>query len=500
MYAPAMRLPAMRQSTSPEARAAASPWRRLTSLLVLALIAVGALLVGMAVAEGRLGIALLSTASLVGLAAFRYLGLPAWCALLLITSVAARGPRDALGLPAVVDFMHYAVTLGFALAALDRSPRAASRAPGRWIAGLVLVVSLSAVAHPGNPLRGLFFLLIMGEPLVVIWAISRWGADEETLRSVGIVAALLAVIQLPIAVYQGMNYGWTDPVQGTLVGHGAGSHVLGALFALGLLIVVAAILTQRVSPVIGALGAAVCLGMMIATGSVAVIIIAAIAAMLEPLLVGPRRGEGIQLRRLSSLLIALILGLSVLVIVSAWVPGIYERVASLTTTREPPEMQIIRSRASSDPLALLLGSGPGTSASRASLLLTGPQADSPVEFLGLEPTELGRKIAAAVALSNEQFGGSAESAASSALGVVGDLGLVGLAALGTLFLAIWRGAGRSRSWLAPAARAGLLMVAALSLVDNWLEYPEFTVPFAVLIGFVMSDASASPGSGLTGPR
>ena len=47
---------------------------------------------------------------------------------------------------------------------------------------------------------------------------------------------------------------------------------------------------------IGLLGAAVCLGMMIATGSMAVTIIAAIAAMMEPLLVGlgARRGEGIQ--------------------------------------------------------------------------------------------------------------------------------------------------------------------------------------------------------------
>ena len=92
-----------------------------------------------------------------------------------------------------------------------------------------------------------------------------------------------------------------------------------------------------------------------------------------------------------------------------------------------------------------------------------------------------------VASSNPAYGGSVESAASSALGIIGDLGLVGLVAWGTLFFAIWRRAGRSNSWLAPAARSGLLMVAALSFVDNWLEYPEFAVPFAILIGWVLSD-------------
>jgi hypothetical protein len=31
------------------------------------------------------------------------------------------------------------------------------------------------------------------------------------------------------------------------------------------------------------------------------------------------------------------------------------------------------------------------------------------------------------------------------------------------------------------------MVAALSFVDNWLEYPEFAIPLAILIGFALSD-------------
>ena len=72
---------------------------------------------------------LVSRGPLASLALFRYLRLPAWCSLLLLTAVAARGLRDLLGLPEVVDFLHYPVVLLFALAAADRPPRAASQCP-----------------------------------------------------------------------------------------------------------------------------------------------------------------------------------------------------------------------------------------------------------------------------------------------------------------------------------------------------------------------------------
>ena len=446
-----------------------------------------ALFVSKEVSQGNLLIALLSAATLAGIAIFRYLGLPAWCSLLLIAAVAARGPRTALGLPAIADFLHYPIALLFALAAADRRPRAASRTPGRWLTGLLLVVLLSAIAHPDNPMRTLLFLLIIGEPLVIIWAISRWGADQETLRTVGAITLVLAATQVAVGAYQGVTYGWSDPVQGTLAGHGAGAHVLGSLFALVLLIIVAAILARRMNPLLGGIGAAVCLAMILATGSMAVLLLALFAVLMEPLLGGPSRAKGMRPRRLSTVFIALFVGASGLALASVAVPGMLNHAEQLATSREPPEMEIVRERAASDTLALFLGSGPGTSASRASLLLAGPKEDSPVEFLGLKPTELGLKIAAATSASNARYGGSAESAPSSVLAVVGDLGLVGLVALGALFFAMWRLAGKSRSWLAPAARCGILMVVGLSLLDNWLEYPEFTVPLAILIGFVVSD-------------
>jgi hypothetical protein len=470
-----------------EAQVADRPWRASMAVLIMATACVLAIVAGKAAAEGHTQIAILSIGGLASLAVFRYLRLPAWCSLLLLTAVAARGARYALGLPEVVDFLHYPVVLLFALAAADRPPRAGSRAPGRWLLFFFLVVLLSAVAHPDVPTRSVLFLLIAGESLVVIWAITRWGVDESAQHTVGLVAVVLAAIQIPISVYQGLVYGWSDPVQGTLVGHGAGQHVLGALFALALFIVIAAVLARRLSLVIGLLVAALCLGMMLATGSMSVLVIASFAAVLEPVIApsGPHISMGFS-RRVGTVALVGLVGVSGLVLVGALYRGLYERAVSLATSTDQPGLEIVWDRAMSDPLALLLGSGPGTSASRASLLLVDAKPGSPLDFIGLEPTDLGVELR--FATTSEEYGGSVESAASSALGVAGDLGLVGLAALVMLFIGIWKRAGRSTSWLAPAGRAALLMVAPLSLLDNWLEYPEFAIPFAILIGFVLSDA------------
>jgi hypothetical protein len=455
--------------------------------LISAIAFVLAIAAGKATAEGHVQIAILSVGAIASLAIFLYLRLPAWCSLLLLTAIAARGLRDLLGLPEIVDFLHYPVVVLLAFAAADRPTRAASRAPGRWLAIFFIVVLLSAIAHPDVPTRTALFLLIAGEPLVVIWAIARWGADQRTVRTVGIVAGLLAAIQIPIGVYQGLTYGWADPVQGTLQGHGAGAHILGALFALALFVDIAALLARRLNLVLGGAVAAVCFGMMLAAGSMAVLVFAALAAVLEPVVAPSRQHLGItRAARVATVAIAAVLGASVLVVVGTVFGGFYERAASLATSTDQPGVEIVKEQAASDPLALLLGSGPGTSASRASLLLADAKPGSPLDFIGLKPTELGIELRSAT--SKEVYGGSVESAASSVLGVAGDLGLVGLVGLGMLFVAMWKHAGRSTSWLAPAGRAGLLMVAALSLVDNWLEYPEFAIPFAILIGLVLSDA------------
>ncbi|MGH9195068.1 MAG: hypothetical protein ACRD1T_04930, partial [Acidimicrobiia bacterium] len=110
--------------------------------------------------------------------------------------------------------------------------------------------------------------------------------------------------------------------------------------------------------------------------------------------------------------------------------------------------------------------------------------ESPVAGLGLEPTEMGVEIYNS---TRNSFGGSAEDFASSALAFLGDLGLVGGIALIALFVGLWRGVQRSQNWRAPAAATSIVAIAALVFVDNWIEYPEYAVPLAILLGMVLAD-------------
>ena len=122
-------------------------------------------------------------------------------------------------------------------------------APGRWLGVFFLVVLLSAVAHPDVPTRAVLFVLIAGEPLVVIWAIARWGVDDRCGaygRDRG--DRCLPRSRSRSASTRAWSMDGRTRFRARLVGHGAGHHVLGALFALALFVVIAAVLARRVNP------------------------------------------------------------------------------------------------------------------------------------------------------------------------------------------------------------------------------------------------------------
>jgi hypothetical protein len=462
------------------------PGRRSADAVLVASLALG-VMVGAAVAQGRLELALVAAAGLFGVAALGELSLVAWCGLLLATTVAMRGVVTVLSLPEVLNFVHYPVTVAMAVASLQRPYRVASQAPAVWLAGLLLLTLASLLVNLSHPLRGLVFLLIVGEPLVIVWAVSRWGVSPRERRTIGWIVAALALVQFPIAAVQAAGHGFGDYVQATLTGHGAGHHVLGALFALLLLVVIAAISGRKIGVLAGVIAGASCLLMMVATGSMAITVLTALVVPLVPLLGATSRATGPTrptLRLLPTLLAGLALGVTALILVQVFVPGIYERARAIASPERSYELALLAERVD-DPGTMTFGSGPGTTSSRASLLLISAEATgSPLTFLGLDPTPEALEIAAS---TRSEYGGSAESASSTALGVIGDLGVLGLAGVGLLFWRMWQELGRSPNWLGPAARGALVLTGMLIFVDSWLEYPEFAVPLGLLVGTVLGE-------------
>jgi hypothetical protein len=416
------------------------------------------------------------------------LTLTQWCILLLVTSVAGRGLVALLGLPTLVGFLHYPVTVAFAAYATHRPGTPVSRRIGRWLTGLLALLILSMLANGSHPLRAALYLAISGEPLLVLWAVVRWGPHIHVERKVGLGALALLALQIPLGVWQGMKFGWMDPVQGTVVGSGAGAHILGGLFALGLLVVVGAAMDGRVPWPVSLAAGTVAVGMMIAAGANQVVIAVAMAISVLPLIAwSPSHSRSRRRLLLGGAVLSVVLALTALMIMQrANESDIIGRAEGLSRPDQLPETRLTLERFSKHPLQLVFGDGPGTTASRASILLTPEmlRQSSPLAALRLSPTEEAVRIVSQV---RAHYGGSAESVASGTFGIVGDLGLLGLVGLALILAGVWREAGRSRNQLARAARGALLMSAILSFIDNWLEYPEYAVPLALLLAFALQE-------------
>jgi hypothetical protein len=469
---------------------------------------VGMLLVGAgagwAIAQGNLLLALLPIFMMGGLLLLTGLSLAGWCIVLLLVTVAGRGLASVLHLPSMVVFVHYPATVAFAFAAAQRGRRQGGVPATKWAAGVLLLTVLSSIVNFTNPLRGLMFLLIAGEPLLVVWAIQRWGPDEATERRVSLAAMWLLALQIPLGLWQGARGGFNDSVAGTLVGQSTAAHLLGGLFALGMFVWLASVLDGRYPRWTAAFIAVIALGMMAAAGAMQVIFSSAFAL---PFVVFLSRGTRLpkilskrlraQRRRTPKLLLALVALLftaSVPFWVNRLVPGLLQRAVETASAAPRDELTFASERARTRPLQFFLGSGPGTTASRAALLLSPAYSKEGSIFrqLPLKPTKTAEDIAELSQKSNTSYGGSAENPESEMLGIVGDLGIVGFIALTVLFFRVFQASRRTGSWLAPALGAALIMTWILCFIDNWLEYPEFGVPFAILIGFATSTYRSSP--------
>ncbi|MGH2753736.1 MAG: hypothetical protein ACRDLB_04825, partial [Actinomycetota bacterium] len=428
-----------------------------------------------AIGRGFAEIPLLLAIGVLGISQLFRLSLYGWCVLLILATVVSRGPVAIGGLPQVLNFIHYPLVMAFGLAALMHAsprPRGRETRPSAWLLYLLGLCVASMAVSVSHPLRLVVFVMIVGEPLLVIWAIHRWSPDEQTLVRLGKLVLVIMAIQVPIGVFQGLALGWTDPVQGTLTGHGAGHHVLGGLFAVGLCLSVAALHARKVSRGRGLLAAFVCLAMIQATGSLSVMVAVCFAIVSANLLARPKGSRGGM--RVGALVSGLVIAAGGIYSIEVIVPGTLTRAMDLVSMEDMPEIEITSERLTSDIPAAWFGSGPGTAASRASILLVADEfaEGSPLAALDLPPTELGLEYARK---TRNIHGGSAEDYKSSTMSFAGDLGILGLIAVVAFIVSLVRMMRRRSNWIALGTLAAILMTAAISLIDNWLEYPEYTV-------------------------
>ena len=349
------------------------------------------------------------------------LGAPAarWLTAAIVATLSFKALTSYGLLPSTATFVDMAFVWGALAAALVRNRRLPSQAvwPLRLLIGLALCALASAAMNRTELLRPVVYVLLLGTPFAVVLAlvIDRPSPRDRRLLGGVLLAALL--VQIPVAFAQSQQLGWGDGVQGTLVGAGAGAHVISAITVVG------AIWVLLTSPRTLAVRLAIALPLLLIPflADAKQVLLAAPAMVIA----GNWRGKRDIAIRVSAVAVAVVALLTVVPAGdTAW--NFIERSRNGQGGKEAAAATVFGAL-KTDPPGLVLGLGPAETVSRAAFMTTPLllHEDSPLHVLGLSPAKLAAK-AQTDAFDASGGGTSFNTGISSALGVLGDLGIAGV--------------------------------------------------------------------------
>lgn len=385
------------------------------------------------------------------------------------------------------------VPLGAMLAWVEASRRGLANPRGRApLAFLLLALSVCAFATNTGPVRAAVGALLLIEPFLLVFALTHT-RDNSTRERVMVGALIVAMVtQFPFVLYQWQTMGAGDQVQGTLIGAGAGAHVLGGGGLMATLAYVA-LRRRRLLKVAAALAAGMALIWVTDAKQVIPMVPLALAVIYLK-----RRGLPSVGRLAGAVLVAGLLAAPAYLALSQTYA-----VRALQATAESGGGKIAVARAVSgdlldSPGIALFGFGAGNTVSRLSQLTsaTGSREGSPTSAIGLEPSTRAAYYDHASRVSGYVGETSAAAAQTSLLGIAGDYGLVGLAAYLGLLLSVARRLWFSSHPLSAAALAGWVIALPLSLIADWLEQPPFMLIVAAITGVALAGEKTEPADHL----
>jgi hypothetical protein len=453
--------------------------------VAIALVAVAVVVGASMVISPNLG--LVAAACLVGIAMLS--AFPSWwVGVTLVFALLSPVLANSGLLPATAKFLDIPLAWGAYMSALVHSRTLANPERAKWARGLLALVGavgLSYVFNPTELQRPILYFLLIGHPFALVAALSIYPPLEGDVRRLGALLVGLGLIQVPIAVFQALTYGLSDPVQGTFFGKGAGAHLLG-----GYSILVAAwILAQEervrlstVLPPIALLALSI-----LADAKGAMLASVPVAIALSSKLRGSIRGLPL-IGAVIAMLAAYPAGTTAVSFLERAFQGQWGKATAFS--------MVARAMGES-PASVLFGLGPASTVSRTAFMTTDLllREDSPLRVFDLTPAAF---AVAAEAAAVRASGGatSFNSAQSSAIGILGDLGLVGAIAYIALVLRIVRRLLRSGT-LEGRVVAGLWgMFFLLGIVFDWWEEPPFTIPLAIVTGLALARRERQAGVGV----
>ncbi|WP_460361806.1 hypothetical protein [Thermus antranikianii] len=390
--------------------------------------------------------------------------------------------------PGFINFLHFPLAVASSFFAILAPHSRFNSLSVRLVIGvgaLGILSALSWLASGGELLKPILSWLLFSEPFLILLAIIKT-SRKNNIRTLARLALGLAFVQIPFAFWQAATLGLGDAVQGTFVRNGAGAHIVGAIALMAVIVLVAhGIFSRQKITSLGlkALAVLPLFAIPVLADAKQVIITFIIAAAF--LLWAHRKF------RLRSLIAEAVIGS--LFVGAAHLYQPLQRAVDFDFVLEGlggkiAAFQIVLEHMKEFYPAFLIGLGPGQSVSRIALAAQEEYVKSlPSGWVDLSLSPVTNEILSITSANYLFSSSSVWSGVSSWLGLFGDLGLLGIALYSWLLWVVWRGLKRSSSPWAYSGRAILVMGVLLGAVFNWLETPEFTLPWALYMSIGLLD-------------
>ena len=379
----------------------------------------------------------------------------------------------ALGAPSLLNYAHFGVALIALMKLVERRQSGiGSVAFDAGLIGLTLVTIASAVGNGLFGLRPALFWLSITEPFLFLALMT--GMEEASRKRLRGFILAFAIIQLPFAGLQFLMHGIGDDVKGTLVGQGAGHHILGAICVIAGVVIIARARRKGHLDLILWVLAGVLLSVGIFSDAKQVYSALALAAI-------PFAPSLFRLRVASLLPLGVLL--AVVMVGGAQFYSPLARTFDVDVVRETAERKLDQNLDVASEIGWggsFLGLGPGNGLSRVALTTVPGYGHVPPGILGEDqPAHLASVTLASYPATRLS---SASSPFSSWLGIYTDVGVLGLLMYIVLGLWAWNTLARSRPNDRDMGRLLLLLAVVLGFVFLWLDEASFMIYLAVAIG------------------
>ena len=389
--------------------------------------------------------------------------------------------------PGFLSFVHFPLVLIAVFFAVLSHARFMPRITRRLLIGMGIFGLLSSLpwiaSGEGEILRLVLGWILFMEPFLGLYAILK--TVPETKKYILEQLALgLALIQIPLAIWQAATLGLGDYVQGTFIrANGVGgAHELGNLSMMAALLLTVRVLQSghhKISNLV-----LLSLFFIVAVLADAKQSIAGFIIILVYMLILSKK---ISLRIITTSTVLVLLFL----LLARYYPPLTKLTQldlyEIAIDNKLIPFMVVWQKMIHYPPYILVGLGPGASISRTSLMgLGGYLRSIPSGWITIRGSELAANVLAQIdalypGFTQQNPISTALSGISSWVGLFGDFGVLGVITYIFLLWVVWKGTNANNGFWTQNVRALIVMGVFLGIVHSWLERPEFTLPWSLFM-------------------